>query len=306
MGMDEALYSTILTSGAWANLTTRAKWRLSGGDRVRYLNGQVTNDIRTARADRALLACVTNAKGRVEAEIRVHTTEDALFLDAPAELREALGARLERYIIADDAVLEDVTEDWQLWHWTGPSVAPETGFPEGSRKLASSRFGLSGLDFWVPAGAGAVHPQGPVLSESDMECLRIVQRVPGWPAELNPEVFPPEAGLEESAMSFTKGCYIGQEVLSRIKTTRKMPRELIAWTVGAEVEESTLKPGSSIWLGDKEVGTLTSVTRHPASNRLTGLGYVRQGMASADSVLLVGNGPASIAARLEFSALLTP
>jgi folate-binding Fe-S cluster repair protein YgfZ len=71
--MDEALYQTILSQGAWVDLSARAKWRLSGADRVRYLNGQVTNDVRTARADTALHACVTNLKGMICASMRMAT-----------------------------------------------------------------------------------------------------------------------------------------------------------------------------------------------------------------------------------------
>lgn len=117
--MNADLYQTTLTTGAWVDLSSRAKWRLTGADRVRYLNGQVTNDVRNARADTALHACVTNVKGRIEGDIYLHAEGENLVFDAPADLRETLGIRLERYIIADDAVLEDITDDWQLWHHIG-------------------------------------------------------------------------------------------------------------------------------------------------------------------------------------------
>lgn len=269
--MDAALYQTILTTGAWADLSARAKWCLSGADRVRYLNGQVTNDVRTTRADSALHACVTSIKGKIEGEIRLHTHGDALLFDAPADLRDTLGPRLEKYIIADDAVLEDITDEWRLIHVIGVA-APESA----GHAVACSRFGLPGFDLWIPASETVPALSTVQLSDEDAENLRIVQHIPAWPNELNSDTFPPEAGLEKTAMSFTKGCYIGQEILSRIKTTGKMPRELIAWE-GAD--DSEIRPETPLLIHDREIGHVTSTTRHPVTGLSMGLGYVRQGHA---------------------------
>ena len=296
--MEAALYQAILSQGACVDLSSHAKWRLSGADRVRYLNGQVTQDVRSATPDKALHACVTNVKGRIEGDIFIHADADSLLFDAPAGLRESLGTRLERYIIADDALLEDVTDSWQLWHCidaTKTSDRPENG----RRRLKNNRFGLEGFDLWLPPGSPS--PGLVQLSAEDAETLRILQGVPAWPQELNTEVFPAEAGLEKTAMSFTKGCYIGQEILSRIKTTGKMPNVLAIWEA-AEGDESLLEPGASLSL-DREIGKITSVTRHPLSGRRVGLAFIRQGFASPDSKLLVGNGLSSIAAHVKISAL---
>ena len=90
-------------------LPARTKVRLTGADRVRYLNGQVTNDVRKANAHLSMAACVLSAKGKMDALVFILGGDDELLLDADPELREALPARLERYIIADDVTLEDVT-----------------------------------------------------------------------------------------------------------------------------------------------------------------------------------------------------
>ena len=298
--MDAALYSKVLTTGASVVLSARSKWRLSGTDRVRYLNGQVTNDVRTARADSALYACVTNVKGKIEGDVYIHAEGESLILDAPAALRESLGLRLEKYLIADDALLEDITDEWQLWHVFGPESALE--LPADGRRVKAQRFGLPGYDLWLPiAVAGSGSPDTQLCAE-DAECLRILQRVPAYPQELNAETFPQEAALEKTAMSFAKGCYIGQEILSRIKTTGKMPRELMAWT--AESGDADLVVGADLVLADKKVGQITSLTRDPQSGRTVGLGYIRQGAAAVDSVLLVGSEVFSIAASVKISALL--
>lgn len=267
--MTAETFQDIAQNGAAANLSARAKFRLTGNDRIRYLNGQVTNDVRRASAQSTLYACVTDAKGRIAGDVFIHAREDALLLDAEPDLRESLGLRLERYIVADDAELTDVSDEWQLWHVWGDNM------PQG---IQSSRFGREGVDVWVPVGT-TFEPGCQSLTDEDLETWRILQKVPRWPHELNAETFPPEAGLEARAMDFFKGCYIGQEVLSRIKTTGKMPREMIAFET-----EAAVHVGDEIWT-DKAVGTVTSVTTHPVTGFTVGLGMVRQG--AADSPLSV-------------------
>ncbi|HRJ08301.1 MAG TPA: hypothetical protein PK490_11590 [Prosthecobacter sp.] len=292
--MNAELFQRLETEGGWLDFSRRAKWRLSGADRVRYLNGQVTQDARRADARSALHACVTNAKGRIEGDIFFHAAPDgeSLLLDAPAGLRETLGMRLERYIIADDALLEDVTEEWQLWHRFGPSV-DANGTTGG---LICKRLACPGMDVWLPADAP---PPGEALSEEDAGTLRILRGVPAWPHELNADVFPQEAGLEAETMSYTKGCYIGQEVLSRIKSTGRMPRELVLWT-----SEDEVAGGALLWREDgTKAGVVTSAARHPLSGLMQGLAYARQGAVEKDSRLLVGNDMASIAASLSIQTL---
>ncbi len=267
--MTAETFQDIAQNGAAVNLSARAKFRLTGNDRIRYLNGQVTNDVRRASAQSTLYACVTDAKGRIAGDVFIHAREDALLLDAEPDLRESLGLRLERYIVADDAELTDVSDEWQLWHVWGDNM------PQG---IQSSRFGREGVDVWVPVGT-TFEPGCQSLTDEDLETWRILQKVPRWPHELNAETFPPEAGLEARAMDFFKGCYIGQEVLSRIKTTGKMPREMIAFET-----EAAVHVGDEIWT-DKAVGTVTSVTTHPVTGFTVGLGMVRQG--AADSPLSV-------------------
>lgn len=264
--MTSDLFQAITQNGAAVNLSTRAKLRLTGADRMRYLNGQVTNDVRRAKADEALYACVTDAKGRIAGDVFVHATTDALLLDAEPGLRESLSLRLERYIVADNVELTDVTEEWQLWHVWGAAA------PVG---VKSDRFGMPGVDVWLPVGE-TFEPACLVLNDTDLETWRILQKVPRWPNELNAETFPPEAGLETRAMDFFKGCYIGQEVLSRIKTTGKMPREMIAFET-----ETTVHVGDEICT-DKTVGTVTSVTMQPVTGFTVGLGMVRQSAVGSD------------------------
>ena len=276
--MTAELFQQITTHGAAVNLSPRAKFRLTGADRVRYLNGQVTNDVRRVKADETLYACVTDVKGRTAADVFVHSRHEALLLDAEPDLRETLAMRLERYIVADDVELTDMTEDWHLWHVWGDvgTLSRVESAPYAQDRphylLHSNRYGSPGLDLWLPGFlADPVFDGLPVLTDADLETWRILQKVPRWPHELNAETFPPEAGLERQAMDFAKGCYIGQEVLSRIKTTGKMPREMIAFE-----SEVPVNAGDELW-HEKVVGKVTSVTRHPVTGLTVGLAMVRQG-----------------------------
>jgi len=286
--MTTELFQQITTHGAAVNLSSRAKFRLTGADRTRYLNGQATNDMRRAKPDATLYACVTDVKGRIAADIFVHPQADSLLLDAEPDLREPLGMRLERYIIADDVELTDVTDEWQLWHvWSdaGTPACKESvlhGQELPLHTLLSTRFGTPGFDLWLPLSAPSPKFDSlPLLTDADLETWRILQNTPRWPHELNAETFPPEAGLESKAMDFTKGCYIGQEVLSRIKTTGKMPREMIAFE-----SDTAVNAGDELW-HEKLVGKITSVTQLPTTGLTIGLAMIRQG--TAHNALHVGS-----------------
>jgi len=282
----------ITTHGAAVNLSSRAKFRLTGADRVRYLNGQVTNDVRRVKPDETLYACVTDVKGRIAADVFVHSHHEELLIDAEPDLREPLAMRLERYIVADDVELTDASENWNLWHVWGDAgtLARFERAPYAEDRphylLHSIRYGSPGLDLWLPGFlADPIFDWLPVLSDTDLETWRILQKIPRWPHELNIETFPPEAGLEGNAMDFAKGCYIGQEVLSRIKTTGKMPREMLAFE-----SDTPLNVGDEIWQ-EKLVGKVTSVAMHPTTGATIGLAMIRQGTASGALHLGGSSGP---------------
>lgn len=302
-------FQEIESKGGSVDLSDRAKFRLTGVDRVRYLNGQVTNDVRVANGREALYACVTDIKGRIVGDVMVHAAQqgDALFFDAEPALREILGPRLERYIIADDVELSDVSEGWQLWHVFGPAARTFLAGAGEAGVLKSNRLGLEGADIWLPASAPRPTFQCPLLGAEDFETYRIVRGIPRFPNELNADAFPPEAGLDDRAMSYTKGCYIGQEILSRIRTTGKMPRELVRW----EMTESggVVSVGDSLFSADdadanRVVGKVTSVTKHPLLERFVGLAYLKQGFAGVDSELPVGSDTPRIGPRVKISPVV--
>src|ERR1700744_310876 len=137
------------------DLTDRAKFRVTGPDRVRFLNGQLTNDILSLRPGSAICACALTAKGKLCADLFVAATDVIHYLDADSALRESLAARLEKYIIADDVVLEDVTEEFGLFHLTDAgSPLPLEGIDLFQGE--STRFAMPGVDLWFPVEKSAL------------------------------------------------------------------------------------------------------------------------------------------------------
>lgn len=239
-----------------------------GPDAVRYLNGQLTQDVRKLE-DSALPACVTDAKGKLQFFVHVFRgPDDSIWIEGPADLAEELEARLTRYLIADDVEVENLSEAWQLVHVLGLSAVPELagGFARGA-----SRLGVEGLDLWLPAGIFVPYPE---LSYKEAESRRIAAGVPAWGTELVEGMLPPEAGLDRTAISYHKGCYIGQEVLSRIKTAGRVNRRLARFTVPAGV-----RAGDELQLPDAEktAGAITSVSPvADANGQFAALGYLEK------------------------------
>ena len=244
------------------DLSKRAKFRVTGKDRVRYLNGQVSNDVRKVSSKETISACVTTAKGKLEGLIWISedTSSESLLIDADPELRESLMMRLSKYIISDDVEIFDVTEDYQLIHDLGH---------DDDNLMLSNRFCCNGVDRWIKVGdliAGSDW-----MSDKSLEEYRIKQGVPAWGYELNSNTLPQEALLERKSVDFHKGCYVGQEIISRLKSVGRVRRLLVGLTFS---EGSAPESGWEL-LDDenKKIGEVTSVCKK--DSELIGLGYVK-------------------------------
>jgi len=260
------------------DFSERTKLRVTGSDRLRFLNGQITNDVRKATETVAIEACVLNAKGRINAHIFVSAAPDCYFVDADPEIREALLARLERYVIADDVQIEDVTDQLSIFHaW--PSMAPTLS---DCRIVCARRFAEPGWDIWNDAAihdAVAQHLSSmfDFLDPSIAETIRIEQGIPRWGRELTEEIIPIEANLEERTVDYEKGCYIGQEVISRIKMSGQTNKRLCGLI---SLKDVPLKAGMKLAAAaaeGKEAGWITSATRSDRNGKEIALGYLKRG-----------------------------
>ncbi|HEY1123214.1 MAG TPA: hypothetical protein VGE67_16490 [Haloferula sp.] len=263
---------------------TRCLLAFRGPDAERYLNGQVSQDVRDL-GETALPACVTDAKGKLQAFVRVFRGADGSpWVEGPIEQREELEARLGRYLIADDAEIHDISDEWQLAHVVDSLDAPAF---EGAFVRHARRIGMEGFDLWLPAGSSL---DLEIVTEGEAETRRIQARLPKWGAELFPGILPPEAGLDKTSICYHKGCYIGQEVLSRLKTVGKVNRRLAALLVEPETES-----GSTLELDGKPAGKLTSIAPWPNESGLhAALGYLEKSAFEAGELSIPGHGTARV------------
>jgi len=277
------------------DLSVRTKLRVIGADRIRFLNGQTTNDVGKASSDATQESCVLNAKGHLDAHIFLFAVHNEIWIDADAELSEKLQGRLERYIIADDVLVEDTSKAFALFHVLAESK------PEGVEAkfcLRSCRLGRDGWDLWVESIAAQATTEALTAKylpadENEWDRSRIENGIPRWGRELTPDIIPPEANLAERAIDYQKGCYIGQEVISRMKMSGKLRQRL-----SALVSEKQLSTGMELRMEDKVVGRVTSSVFSARTNASIGLAMIKRGYNNIGTSLLASNEKAQTNVRV--------
>jgi tRNA-modifying protein YgfZ len=263
---------------AFFELCGRAKLRLTGTDRFRFLNGQITNDLRKASETVALEACVLSAKGKLNAHIFIAPLAESFLIDAEPELREPLRTRLERYVIADDVQIEDVSDEFSLFHL----LAGESPRVEASRIVSVHRFATPGWDIWsASARYHALRDQLSLsfafIDSAAVEVMRIEQGLPRWGRELTEDIIPIEANLERRTIDYEKGCYIGQEVISRMKMSGQTNKRLCGLI---SLDDTPLQQGMKLAAtanSGREAGWITSAARSERLGSEIALGYIKRG-----------------------------
>ena len=269
--------------------------RLVGPDRTRYLNGMVSNDVARLAPGEALYAVKATNKGKVEGLLRVRATEDAYLVDVLEVAASAVAGALVKLLIMDDVVLTDDTDHREVVAVHGPRAAAclsAAGYPaagalgalrhvtvDGVTVVRDDAYGLPGFELFVPVGQGdaalaaVVAAGATAVSKEAFEVLRVEAGVPRDGAELGEDTIPLEARLER-ALSFTKGCYVGQETIARAHNLGGVKHILVGFLLSGD----TLPPAGAEVAAegdDKATGELTSVARSPTLGRVVALGYVR-------------------------------
>jgi len=214
--------------GSWVHLKNRAIFRISGPDRVRYLNGQVTNDVAGPLDKRAIGACLCSLKGKVEFLVWISEMGDYLILDGQIDQREELAMRLDRYLIADDCEITDITDELLLVHHFDPTAGG----------VQSRRSNQEGYDLFMKAGDPPV-TSGPEITPEDFAIQQALAVIPEYPTEITGNEFPAELGIDQWSVDFHKGCYLGQEVISRIKSVGKVKRSLILGRAETQLQQDS-------------------------------------------------------------------
>lgn len=271
-------------SDSFFYLPERLLIRVTGSDRLRYLNGQVTNDLRRLVLGEAMQACVLTPKGKLSAVIWMTLLHDAILLEAPIELTEELPVRLERYLVADDVVLETIASEptihifGDLLHDTALQKVPGTQI---------QRLHLPGKDVKLSELPTNFLKNHQPWGEDRVEISRIEQVVPKWGKELTSDRLPPEAHLERNAIDYNKGCYVGQEVMSRLRSVGHVNRLLVSLITNNTGEELVANMKLfSFEQPDKAIGFITSAVEEVNSGKFIALGYVSRDNAFSGKQLL--------------------
>jgi folate-binding protein YgfZ len=255
------------TEGGCFLLPSRIILRLSGSDAFRYLNGQITRDLNQLQEGETLPACILTPKGKLCAPLLIWREGADLLVEADPSLQESLLARLERYIVADDVTIF-VEHSPQTIHCFGPLAAasPWKELPG----LRVSRLGEPGRDF-----ARSKDPHPPMLDPAIIGRLRIERCIPSWGSELGEETLPPEAGLDRTHIDYDRGCYPGQEVISRLKSVGRVTRLL---QVLQAAGNASLGVGMPVVTEEGiKVGSITSVAPEFPGESSTALAYLQRG-----------------------------
>lgn len=276
----------------------RGLLRTTGSDRSTFLQGMLTNEVARLQAGEGTYAALLTQQGKVVSDLRVYALADELWLDVPADRTEAVRTALERFIIADDVefaadeawaplvALEGPQAARVLLAVVGESVQAQAPYAhremrfEGAtvRVAAVSHGGEDGyLLFGAPALASKLwelcHAAGaePVGMEA-LNVLRIEAGIPWYGRDMDDSMLVSEVGIE-SAISYTKGCYLGQEVVERIAARGQVHRQLRGLLcAGQQVPQ----PGAPLTADGKEIGWISSAVWSPARDAAIALGYVRR------------------------------
>lgn len=237
--------------------------RVTGDDAATFLQGQYTNDLQVAPSkDGAVYGLLLNQKGKVVADGFVRRVAEREFWIVSYELPAALiRERLEAYVVADDVVIEDATPEWEGISWF---CATTRSWPDGSWTFAGRRATAANCEVIYPVASGpamtALLAGATEIDAEEIERRRLRAGIPAVPRDLGSSDLPNEGGLERVAVSYTKGCYLGQEVMARLKSMGQVRRRLVRVTGSGAIPASA----TSLFQGGRRVGELRSVVRDGA------------------------------------------
>ena len=308
----------------------RAYLSLTGPDRIRYLNAILTNNIKDLTVSHGIVSLLLNAQGHILAEIETYALPEQLFCVSYAMICQSLIEALDKYIIMDDVTLTDETQRYGTLALEGPEAARLTRELSGvdlaalgelarqearvgeipcvvSRRSPGKFFGAEFLverrhlePLWNLLQDKARRAGGGPAGYAALSALRLEQGIPWYGYDFGERQIPNEAGLLESHLSFTKGCYTGQEIVERVRSRGHVNRQRVHLKFsGATVPQS----GDSLTDGGNEAGFVTRAAMYPPLGIPIGMGYVRRESASPGAKLQWKAGAAQVSKFPEELAL---
>jgi folate-binding protein YgfZ len=308
--------SVVLFDTSWD-----AVLKLTGRDRVKYMHAITSNNIQALEDGRGALALLLNPQGRILAELEIYALPETLLVLSHVSLRERTVATLKKYIIGSQVKVEDLTERMGSFAVEGPRAAVlisdlcgivlgemvemsvkeisidgvsyyllrRSHFGEVGAELIAGRDALPTLWRKMLASVRA-HDGGPI-GMAALNALRLEAGVPWFPADFSDAMIPHEADLENTHISFNKGCYTGQEIVERVRSRGHVNRKRVSLKFSTATPPA---PGTKLHADGAEVGFVTSAAFSPAAGTTIGMGYVRREHFAAGSVVEFDGGTAEV------------
>lgn len=312
-------FAHLKASAALLDLSFRTRLVLVGADRSRFLHSQCTNDINRLKPGEGCYTAFTTNKGRLLGDANVFALADEILLDAEPGQATPMTERLKKFIVSEDVEIVDAAPHYGLLTVQGPRAAEviarlelEVPFPTanfGSVKFEHAVLGelylaihprlrTTGADLFVPvASLGAVLDKlisaakaegGGLAGWEAFDLARVEAGIPRFGVDMDETNLAPEACLEARAISYTKGCYVGQEVLNRLRTFAEVNKKLCRLTLPADFPVLPAR-GAKLLKDGKEAGFLTSAARIPGGG-VCALGYLRKEWLNPGEVLTTAQG----------------
>jgi folate-binding protein YgfZ len=275
-------YELLSEAAGLVDRSDRAKFLVRGGEAAEFLQGQVSNDVEALEPGTGCYAVILNHKGKLRTDLRVLRGKDFFWLDTEAIGHAVLAHMLRTYALGRDVQWEDVSATRTLVSVVGPAARELVDGPEHSFEERDGRMYVAtalGVDV---IGEPGLELDFETVTEEAAECLRIESGRPRLGFDMDAETMPQEAGINDRAVSFTKGCYVGQETVARLHYRGKPNRHLRGLRLTEPAER-----GMEVLLGEKVVGRLGSVCVSPRLGPIA-LALVRREAEPGDTVTVAG------------------
>ncbi|MGH9312907.1 MAG: YgfZ/GcvT domain-containing protein [Vicinamibacterales bacterium] len=321
---EDSTYTALRREAAQTDRSALARIVLGGADRRTLLHGLLTNDIEALGPGSGCYAAWLTPQGRMIADLIVLELGDRMLLLVPAARREAVVAQIDASIFSEDVTMEDEAGLFEHVGVDGPRAADVIARvvvpgPSASVSLYGSThasfrgaavitartdwLGIPGYDLFVEVHAAAALRDAlaaagaPAAESGAAEIVRVESGRPRFGADMDEHTIPLEAGIEDRAISFTKGCYVGQEIIIRVlhRGGGRIARKLVGLTLDREAA-----PGTPVLANGRETGRLTSVVRSPALGRAIALGYVGRDLAEPGTNVDLSGGGIAVVTKLPF------
>lgn len=286
-------YLALREHAARIDASARGRIRMIGEDRARLLHAITTNHIQALLPGQGCYAFFLNAQGRILADAVILCFEDRLLIDTEPEQRAKIYEHVDRYIIADDVTLEDVTEQTEETHVAGPEAEDalmQLGAPVPVA-LWSHEDWNGGTIQRIPAGFSLLFPKGstpsltelPLADADEVRTVRMEQGRPRYGEEITDRYLVQETGLLD-AISFHKGCYLGQEIVERVRSRGQVHRLLRSIEIDTE---NAPAPGHKLTTNGADAGEIVSAAYSPALEKIVAMAYVRSPSADPGTTLAI-------------------